>query len=84
MILYKSDALLDEHFLPRTPLELWDGSASEQRQALIPNTMLTTLVLFLLWNKNLDVNKLEFESAFLYWARHDCSDLSTKTMFQCQ
>lgn len=60
MILYKSDALLDEHFVPRTPLELWDGSASEQRQALIPNTMLTTLVLFLLWNKNLDVNKPAF------------------------
>lgn len=53
MILYKSD----EH--PRTPLELWDGSA------LIPNTMFTTLVLFLLWNKNLEVNKLEFVRAVL-------------------
>lgn len=65
MILYQSDALLDEHFVPRTLLELRDGSASAQRQALIPNTMFTMLVLFLLWNKSLDVNKLEFVRSVL-------------------
>ncbi len=56
----EADLCLEEHFVPHTPLELWDSSALEQRQALIPNTMVTMLVLFLLWNKDSKVNKPEF------------------------
>lgn len=66
----EADVCSDECFVPHTPLQLWDSSALEQRQALIPNTMVTMLVLFLLWNRDLKVNKLEFHTVRSALSQH--------------
>lgn len=66
----EAEVCFDEHFVPHTPLELWDSSALAQRRALIPNTMVTMLVLFLLRNKDLKVNKLEFYSVRSALSQH--------------
>lgn len=66
----EAEVCFDEHFVPHTPLELWDSSALAQRQALIQSTMVTMPVLFLLRNKDLKVNKLEFHSVRSALSQH--------------
>lgn len=51
-------------------MQRWGSLALEQKQALIPNTMHTMLALFLLWNKDLKVNKLEVRSVRSTLSRH--------------